>query len=45
MLVPGLRSHELREERLRDGIPLSAELIAELDRFGEELEVGALLHD
>ena len=40
---PGERSHRAREERLRDGIPYAAGVIAELERYGADFGLGRLV--
>lgn len=40
--VPGEIEHERRSHRVEHGIPLSAALVEELSRLGDELGVGAL---
>ncbi|MEN3379809.1 MAG: hypothetical protein V7604_5164, partial [Hyphomicrobiales bacterium] len=40
--MPGERRRQSREERTRDGLPLSAALVAQLDRLAEELNVKKL---
>lgn len=37
--VPGERSAEVARERMRNGIPIRTDLVAELDRFGAEIGV------
>ena len=39
LLVPGERSHRVEEERARDGIPVSGEMVATLKKVGAELGV------
>jgi ureidoglycolate dehydrogenase (NAD+) len=43
VLVPGQLEHERREQRGRDGIPLSAALCAELDGYAAELGLPGLV--
>lgn len=40
--MPGERRRECREERLRDGVPLAAPLVAQLDKMAGELGVKTL---
>jgi LDH2 family malate/lactate/ureidoglycolate dehydrogenase len=40
--MPGERRRECRAERLRDGVPLAAPLVAQLDRLASELGVKPL---
>ncbi|MCC7347205.1 MAG: Ldh family oxidoreductase, partial [Variibacter sp.] len=40
--LPGDRRHALRQERLRDGIPVSAALRAQLDALASKLGIAAL---
>ena len=40
--LPGDRRRECRAERLRDGVPLPAALLAQLDKLARELEVRTL---
>jgi L-2-hydroxycarboxylate dehydrogenase (NAD+) len=40
--MPGERRRQCREERLRDGVPLAAPLIAQLDKMAGELGVALL---
>ena len=40
--MPGERRRQCREERLRDGVPLAAPLVAQLDKMAGELSVRPL---
>jgi len=40
--LPGDRRRECRIERLRDGVPMPAALLAQLDKLAEELGVSEL---
>jgi LDH2 family malate/lactate/ureidoglycolate dehydrogenase len=40
--MPGERRRACREERMRDGVPLAAPLVAQLDKMAEELGVKTL---
>jgi L-2-hydroxycarboxylate dehydrogenase (NAD+) len=40
--MPGERRRQCREERLRDGVPLAPELVAQLDRMAAEFGVKPL---
>ena len=42
VLVPGEPEHRRREERLREGVPLDAALVAELDALAADVSLGAL---
>ena len=40
--LPGDRRAQCRDERLRDGVPLARQLIAQLDKLAAELKVKPL---
>jgi LDH2 family malate/lactate/ureidoglycolate dehydrogenase len=40
--MPGERRRQCREERLRDGVPLAAPLVAQLDKLAAELSIKPL---
>ena len=39
VLIPGQKEHEIRQERLRDGVPLHAEVVEALQAFAEEFGI------
>ncbi|MGB7036279.1 MAG: Ldh family oxidoreductase, partial [Xanthobacteraceae bacterium] len=40
--LPGDRRAECRQERLRDGVPIAAPLLAQLDKLAAELKIRPL---
>lgn len=44
ILIPGEREARMKERRLRDGVPLPAEVLASLDEEAEAAGVGAVSH-